>query len=61
MFLNWVYDEATPEGFTDTEWRGSKSGSPCYPTGCADNAASGQARSDWMNNAVMTLINEFGW
>jgi hypothetical protein len=60
MFLNWIYWKNFPgqtSGFLDRLWRDGN----CYPSGCPDPGASGQARAEWMNQTMTALYTQFGW
>lgn len=61
MFLNWVYWKNYGTAFLDTLWRFDRSNGNCYPNGCTDPHGSGQARAEWMDQAMTTLFVAFDW
>lgn len=64
LFLNWVYWRGTSgaSGFQNTRWRtAGYSPNQCWPAGCPDAGASGDARANWMGNTLTAIFTQLGW
>jgi hypothetical protein len=57
MFLNWVYSINGSGGFSNYQWRATRSATPCYPNGCPNPIGlPGDARRTRMGQIMGTLV-----